>query len=328
MKLKSGLYDQLITRELDALLQETTWFTESEALHPDSAEDQLSRHIHQATMRALKAIKGENKLERQVALANRVIQTLVDSSTTAENTDTVLPSVLLSALPQRQKALGTGRIERPGLSLRHSALIVNGPNDRRVGREIALELPSADRVDLLMSFVMWEGFVELREPLTQFLSLGKPLRLLTTTYMHHTKVEALEALKELGAQIRVSYDPRRTRLHAKAWLFHRNTGFSTGIIGSSNLSQAALRDGCEWNVRLSNADNRSILQKFQATFNQYWDDENTYKPYDADRFRAATAIRHDVSRDALAHVVQLRPYPHQAAVLDALKTEREDSIVV
>ena len=123
-------------------------------------------------------------------------------------------------MTRAQAGLGEGRLERPGIPLRRSDLIVNGPSDLRVGVEIAGELPSADRVDLLMSFVTWSGFVELREALARFCARG-PLRVLTTTYMGASD---MEALRELGADIRVSYDERRTRLHAKAWLFYRDGG--------------------------------------------------------------------------------------------------------
>ena len=58
-------------------------------------------------------------------------------------------------------------------------------------------------------------------------------------YTNSTEQRALDELERLGAQIRVSYDERRTRLHAKAWLFHRDSGFGTAIIGSSNLSHSA-----------------------------------------------------------------------------------------
>ena len=77
---------------------------------------------------------------------------------------------------------------------------------------------------------------------------------------------------------------QRTRLHAKAWLFRRNTGFDTAYVGSSNLSRAALLDGVEWNVRLSRVSTPALLQKFEATFDSYWND-SSFEPYDPDRDR-------------------------------------------
>ena len=90
-----------------------------------------------------------------------------------------------------------------------------------------------------------------KEPLQRFVNRGGALRVITTAYMGVTEQRALDELVRLGAQVRVSYDVRRTRLHAKAWLFYRQTGFSTAYIGSSNLSAAAQLDRLEWNVRLS-----------------------------------------------------------------------------
>lgn len=61
-------------------------------------------------------------------------------------------------------------------------------------------------------------------------------------------------------------------MHAKAWLFRRATRFDTAYVGSSNLSRAALLDGVEWNVRLSRVGTPSLLEKFEATFDTYWND--------------------------------------------------------
>src|SRR5690606_3922610 len=88
------------------------------------------------------------------------------------------------------------------------------------------------------------------------------------------------------------YDDANTRLHAKAWLFTRRTGYSTAYIGSSNLSTTALHLGLEWNVRLSSVGNPELLAKVRATFDSYWASPQfeDYDPErDRDRFDAAIA---------------------------------------
>jgi hypothetical protein len=154
-----------------------------------------------------------------------------------------------------------------------------------------------------------------------------PLRVITTTYLGSTERRALDALRELGAQVKVSYDARSTRLHAKAWLLHRDSGYSTAFIGSSNLSRAALLDGLEWNVRLAQAHAPTVIAKVAATFEAHWADPE-FEPYgdgDADRFDAAIAAERTGEYDgrlAIVSGLEVRPWPDQREILEALAVER------
>ena len=107
--------------------------------------------------------------------------------------------------------------------------------------QLHTEIHSADRIDLVMAFVRRSGIAPLLEALRAHCARGRSLRILTTTYTGSTEAAALDALQALGGQIRISYDTSTTRLHAKAWLFHRRSGFSTAYIGSSNLTHSAKR---------------------------------------------------------------------------------------
>ena len=92
----------------------------------------------------------------------------------------------------------------------------------------------------------------------------------------------------LGAEIKVSYDTASTRLHAKAWLFHRRSGYSTAYIGSSNLTHSAMVTGLEWNVRVSGVRNPDVVAKMTAVFDSYWA-SGDFVPFDRDEFRERTA---------------------------------------
>ena len=185
-------------------------------------------------------------------------------------------------------------------------------------------------MDLLCAFVKWHGVRLLEPELAKLKERGKRLRIVTTTYMGATEREALDRLvREFDADISIQYDALRTRLHAKAWLFHRDTGFDTAYVGSSNLSRSALLDGVEWNVRLSRIATPSLLDKFAATFDTYWNDQffETYDP-ESDRDRLDDALAEASGRTTHDRVtlslsgLEVRGYPYQLEMLETLDAER------
>jgi superfamily II DNA or RNA helicase/HKD family nuclease len=233
----------------------------------------------------------------------------------------------------REEAPGVWKLlqTRPAVPLSRPALLTNAPSDPKLGAELRAELTTADRVDLLCAFVKWYGLRVLEAELKELKSRGIPMRVLTTTYMGATDRKALDRLvKDFGAEVRINYETQSTRLHAKAWLFRRASGFDTAYVGSSNLSRAALLDGLEWNVKLAGSHTPELLAKFEATFDSYWADPAfvLYNPdTDAERLDQALAVAGGMQeRGTVTFSVsglEVRPYPHQQDILDRLQVERE-----
>jgi superfamily II DNA or RNA helicase/HKD family nuclease len=214
--------------------------------------------------------------------------------------------------------------------LSDAALLTNSSDEPSLGAELRAEIDTSDEVDLLCAFVKWYGLRLLEPELERARERGVPLRVITTTYMGATEREALDRLIRLfGASVKIQYDAHRTRLHAKAWMFRRTTTFDTAYVGSSNLSRAALLDGVEWNVRLSRIATPTLLDKFRATFDTYWND-SSFVSYDPERDRdrlddalaeASGRTTHDRVTVSLAGL-EVRPYAYQQEMLEAINAER------
>ena len=330
--LPPGLYDLLVTASLAAkvaALPEAARLDTPDAL---LAAQHLARMVHDRLVQVLKGLPGERDPERvaaQIVLAN---QLLTHIEAAANDTADAVESParrLWAVLDTTSGILASAEPPiAPTIPLTLSDLLVNGRHDLRLGSEVVRELASADSVDLLCSFVKWSGMLKVEGPLKALLARRRGrVRVLTTAYMGATERRALDELAKMGAEVHISYDTESTRLHAKAWLFHRKSGFSTGFIGSSNLSAAAMHDGVEWNVRVSRTDNGGILDKFGAVFEQYWADERTFEPYDpardAERFDRAIQAERSGSASSSFALLEVSARPHQQEILDRLEAERE-----
>ncbi|MET7856881.1 DUF3427 domain-containing protein [Streptomyces sp. NPDC005318] len=324
----AGLYETLITRRLEERMKQLDTSGRrsiDETVGPESAPHVLSRHIGNVVRQVLQGLSPAE----QVIAANHILESLNTIEGATEWVDLVIegPRQLLAVA--EHEAPGVYAI-RPATPLSETALITNSPDDPSLGFELRAELATADRVDLLCAFVKWHGLRVLEQSLASARDRGVPIRVLTTTYIGATERRALDRLvREFGAEVKVNYELRSTRLHAKAWLFRRASGFDTAYVGSSNLSKAALLDGLEWNVRLSSVATPSVLRKFEATFDAYWS-ERSFESYDPDNDaqRLDDALSHagGSNRNGAAPLslsgLEVRPYPHQRDMLERLQVER------
>ena len=324
-ELQPGIYEALLTELLARRLPSDKRLYRLAELDGADAPQLLVRHIASIIEVALRASSLEAIPARQVELCNRLIDVLAqEAEPDLGSSDLIDPRAqqLLEVLRAPETPLAQLEVlPRPTVPLSQNALLVASKQEPSLAAELKRELASADRVDLLCAFVRWSGIRVLMEALRKARTRGVPLRVITTTYTGATEARALDELAALGADIRVCYETGATRLHAKAWLFERNTGLSTAYIGSSNLSHSALHDGLEWNVRLSQAVSAPLLQRFRAAFDTYWADQS-FEPYDHDGFCKALGLAHRAGETDMVPF-DIQPYPFQREMLYQLEVERK-----
>ena len=324
LALTEGLYESVITAGLQGRLDRLSGMEAT--TRPIEEADLPHVLAHHVAVAVEQVLRSKRSTDDRLRLVNELLNTL-DSS--AEEVGTPPSRLLRLATPP---APGSAPISsaRPATPLSEAALLTNTHGEPSLGAELRTEIDTSQEVDLLCAFVKWHGLRLLESELTRLRERGQRFRVITTTYMGATERAALDRLvREFGAEVKVQYDTQRTRLHAKAWMFRRRTGFDTAYVGSSNLSRAALLDGVEWNVRLSRVGTPSLLQKFEATFDTYWNDSSfeSYDP-DLDRDRMDDALAEAGGNRSTGRVtislsgLEVRPYPYQREMLEALDVER------
>lgn len=339
MTLPDGLYDLLITHSLAAGLDANQ--ADIHALQSGASEflvDTIARQLT-AILDDMGDDEGERS-KRQLDLVNALLVTLRQRLAAEGAGEESAAIVDLVAAPLRVlKAIHRNRQfpVPPEVGLATPWLFTAGKGSPSLLQEIRRELASADQVDILVSFITVSGVRKLQDVLQQITALSAHgrgatrVRILTTTYTGATEARALDELAHLpGCEVRVSLDGRRTRLHAKAWLFHRKTGFGSAYVGSANLSGAALTGGLEWTVKLTQRAQESLFARAIAHFETLWED-NEFQRYDPDNADHQRTLAVALGREsfgsgdgpaALASFFDLQPKTYQQEMLEQLTAER------
>lgn len=266
-KLKDGVYEKVMSRRFAEVLKEALAEdqvrAEAEDVDAEEAVGYLSSYLRQVIRLCLKDIADrdeENSVDHQLALTNELIASLAKKTEELGGGQEVANApFLLRSLEHKKNTLLPRQWERPATSLTRSFLFTNSKKDVSMVHELTKEIASSDRIDFLISFIRFSGLQLLLPALRLFIARGGHLRIVTTTYMGATDPKAIEELASLPhTEVRISYDVKETRLHAKSYMFYRESGYSTAYIGSSNLSHAAIAEGMEWNMKVTAQDQPHI----------------------------------------------------------------------
>lgn len=339
--MRQGIYERLVREgeeaEISRLEAEGRAWVDGvpESARRDLLLDDLAARVPElldvvASSTADKSEQARNEL-RLIAQMLRAAR-----ESTTEHSPAPLPAADLRLLravhePQIRPVLPRTGLKRPWL-------FTSGKSEPSLYSELRAELETAERLDLLVSFIKKAGVRKLEdvfERVTATDASGTPrlrVRILTTTYMGATDRSALDQLARFpGVHVRVSLDGRRERLHAKAWIFERPHGFGTAFVGSANLSKSALIDGIEWTLKISQSRDASLFDSAKANFETLWNDPE-FAPYDPDNADHKAALDRALEEQrggpagnviAIRTWFDLQPKPFQQVILDRLAHERE-----
>lgn len=330
MKLIEGTYENLITDGLKQdMLDASTKGLVCKQEDIDSAEspnmmtEHLSRIIHNR-------LSDENLTsEERASFVNRLIDFLGEDKEEKVVDEKQMLSAVVSQQEEARLKATNNSLVRPLTGFRTSSLFTGGQSHVSLSSEIERDIESADSICMIVSFLKLSGVNLIYDHLKRFCSNPQhKLRIITTTYCGVTDAKAVERLAGLqNTEIRISYNTEIERLHAKSYIFERNSGFSTAYIGSSNLSKSAQTDGLEWNIRVTNVENPHIIDAALATFNIYWNSHN----FEDFRIGGIDKLYKELEKtktpklatDVLCKYTIL---PHQKQILDKLSAIREGGI--
>ena len=330
-----GIYEQIINKLFEVKLDELNhqeYFIGTKAITKDNVANYLSNYLCGLFQDVFSQFsQDEESVERAIKLANDIIKKLAQDFYLDNNNLLSAKSEILTAVIDKTKCEYPDIAERikeitPLTSLVNSALFTGSSKQVSLVSELKREILSADEICLLISFIKMSGINLIFNQLSDFTNRGKRLRIITTTYTCATDFSAIKKLSTLpNTEIKISYNSSIDRLHAKSYLFLRNTGFHTAYVGSSNLSGAAITEGQEWNVKVTQSELPHIIKEICHTFESYWADPlyETFVPgRDDERLKdALSGVKSDTIDYSVLDLIKAHDY--QDAILEKLRMERE-----
>ncbi len=164
----------------------------------------------------------------------------------------------------------------------------NYKEGKKVLSSIEEELLRCEQFQISVAFITMGGITPLLQTLQELESRGIPGEILTTNYLNFSDPKALKKLYELNNIKLKMYDVEKAEegFHTKGYIFKKDEIYRI-IIGSSNITSAALTHNKEWNTKIvSTAGGEEAVEilkeykdlwnsKYALDFNEFYENYKT-----------------------------------------------------
>ena len=161
------------------------------------------------------------------------------------------------------------------------AFVSNNPEEgKKVISSVEDELMRCDQFQISVAFITMGGVTPLLQTLKGLEEKGVKGQILTTNYLNFSEPRALEKLNGLKNITLKMYDVEAAGngFHTKGYIFKKEEIYRI-IIGSSNMTSAALTVNKEWNTKLISTENGEVAEEIVEEFHNLWISEYAL-PYD------------------------------------------------
>lgn len=197
------------------------------------------------------------------------------------------------------------------------AFVSNNPEEgKKVISSVEDELLRCDQFQISVAFITMGGVTPLLQTLKELEKKGVKGQILTTNYLNFSEPRALEKLNGLKNITLKMYDVETAGngFHTKGYIFKKEEIYRI-IIGSSNMTSAALTVNKEWNTKLISTENGEVAEEIVEEFHNLWNSEYAL-PYDEfyeiykERYNIIKHQREIAKRDEIPSLEKYRLKPN------------------
>lgn len=151
----------------------------------------------------------------------------------------------------------------------HPPQMIINSKEENVLSSILDEMEGCDAFFISVAFITEGGLATLKTTLHELAKRNVRGKIITSTYLNFNKPKVFKALLNIpNIDVRIA---DKQGFHAKGYVFS-NAAYSSLFIGSSNLTDSALKKNYEYNLKLTSLDNGAVLNHFRDQFDSLWDE--------------------------------------------------------
>ena len=151
----------------------------------------------------------------------------------------------------------------------NNKLIINSKQTNLLN-ELKKNLKECERFYFSVAFINYSGLQLLLDTLKEIETKGVKGKIITTTYLNFTEPKALEKIQEFkNIDLKVFIANKDIGFHTKAYIFENKDNYKI-IIGSSNITQSALKSNIEWNVRIISKEDAPFIKDVLKEYDNLW----------------------------------------------------------